>query len=232
MRYPPAAYDDPEDELYDEPYYDDPPAPRRAGLPVDGGLLVGLAFLLILLFAFTRDALGGRAAGLPEAEAASAGEAAPAGQAAAEAAQAAVLPGDPGDPQAFQAPYDEYTLTQGIHGESYGQMAIDLAAGRGAAIKSPINGYIADKYVDEYGNTTLVIENSRYIVTLLHGKFTADKGSMVRIGDTVGKESNRGYTMDMDGRVCNNEPGCGYHTHLNVYDKEAGKNVNPLKLIK
>jgi hypothetical protein len=34
----------------------------------------------------------------------------------------------------FAAPYTDYALTQGIHGMSYGHMAIDIAAGRGEPI--------------------------------------------------------------------------------------------------
>lgn len=127
-------------------------------------------------------------------------------------------------------PYDDYWLTQGLHGMSYGHLAIDLAAGKGSIIKSPIQGTIAANYVDQYGNTTLVIENERYTVTMLHGDYSAAVGQQVTLGDPVGSESNHGYTTDMYGNSCRGRD-CGYHTHLNVFDKSIGQNVNPLDVL-
>lgn len=43
-------------------------------------------------------------------------------------------------------------------------------------------------------------------------------------------ESNIGYTLDMAGNLCAGRD-CGYHTHLNVYDKRLGYNIDPLSLI-
>jgi murein DD-endopeptidase MepM/ murein hydrolase activator NlpD len=134
------------------------------------------------------------------------------------------------DPAAFAAPYDKYTITQGTHGASYGHMAIDIAAGKGATIKSPINGEITRLFTDRYGNPTLVIENKFYKITLLHGIYDVVVGERVQIGQTIGKESNRGYTTDMQGRPCR-QRNCGYHTHLNVFDKRVSKNINPLNLL-
>ena len=136
-----------------------------------------------------------------------------------------------GDPAAIAAPYDRYTITQGIHGLSYGHMAVDLAAGRGAAIKSPINGTVSDLYKDEYGNPTLVIENERYRITMMHGIYTVSIGDQVKLGDVVGEESNKGYTTDMQGRPCY-ERKCGYHTHLNIFDKRIDANINPLQVLR
>jgi murein DD-endopeptidase MepM/ murein hydrolase activator NlpD len=135
------------------------------------------------------------------------------------------------DPNIFESPYKSYWLTQGIHGLSYGHYAIDIAAGKGASIFSPINGFVAERYTDEYGNPTLVLENDRFRVTMLHGKYIVEVGESVSVGTLVGSESNRGYTTDMQGRSCRNRD-CGYHTHLNVFDKQFGENVNPLPLIK
>jgi murein DD-endopeptidase MepM/ murein hydrolase activator NlpD len=134
------------------------------------------------------------------------------------------------DPESFSAPYKKYTITQGLHGQAYGHLAVDLSAGKGKTIKSPINGYVTDYYVDAYGNPTLVIENQVYRVTLLHGKFSVEVGTRVEIGQNVGVESNKGFVTDMNGRVCQTKA-CGYHTHLNVFDKRKGKNINPLKLL-
>jgi hypothetical protein len=70
---------------------------------------------------------------------------------------------------------------------------------------------VADRYIDQWGNPTLVIENDHYQVLLLHGKYSANVGDSVRIGDVVGRESNQGYTVDYQGVPCYNRD-CGYHT--------------------
>lgn len=134
------------------------------------------------------------------------------------------------DPAAFAAPYDHYTVTQGPHGFSYGHMAVDLAAGKDTPIKSPINGTVTDLFIDQWGNPNLVIENDIYRVTLLHGIYSVAIGSKVVLGQEVGVESNIGYTTDMQGNSCAGR-NCGYHTHLNVFDKRLGENINPLDLI-
>ena len=131
----------------------------------------------------------------------------------------------------FAVPYKDYSITQGIHGLSYGHMAIDIAAGRGEAILAPINGEITQLYMDEYGNTTLVIENDVYQVMFLHGDFTVAIGDKLKIGQQIGTEGNNGYTMDMAGNLCYNREWCGNHTHLNVFDKRIQANINPLDLI-
>ena len=133
--------------------------------------------------------------------------------------------------EAFVAPYASYILTQGLHGADYGHLAIDLGAGEGAPILSPIYGEVTGRYYDEWGNPALVIENKVYRVTMLHGEYTVTVGQEVDLGDPVGHESNRGWTTDMVGNPCWERPGCGYHTHLNVYDKRVGENVNPLELL-
>ena len=159
-----------------------------------------------------------------------------------EPATTADLPPAPAAPQpeplplpapdftAVSAPYDSYTLTQGIHGASYGHMAIDIAAGQGATIRSPIHGVVSELYTDAYGNPTLVIENEVYQVMMLHGKYSVSVGQPVALGQAVGVESNLGYTTDMAGAPCWGRD-CGYHTHLNIFDKRIGGNVNPLELI-
>jgi murein DD-endopeptidase MepM/ murein hydrolase activator NlpD len=134
------------------------------------------------------------------------------------------------DETLISAPYDRYTLTQGPHGFSYGHMAIDIVAGKGAVIESPINGRVTASYVDQYGNPTLVIENDIYQITLLHGIYTVGVDEQVTFGQPVGTESNLGYTTDWWGRSCRNR-NCGYHTHLNIFDKRIGSNINPLDVI-
>ena len=136
------------------------------------------------------------------------------------------------NPTAVVAPYKDYTLTQGLHGQSYGHLAIDLAAGRGEPVLSPINGFVTDYYIDEYNNTTLVIENENYQVTMLHGDFSVSLGAELSAGQAVGAEGNNGYTMDFFGNLCYGRPHCGNHTHLNVFDKRIQANVNPLDLMR
>jgi murein DD-endopeptidase MepM/ murein hydrolase activator NlpD len=133
------------------------------------------------------------------------------------------------DQNIIASPYDHFILTQGLHGQMYSQLAIDIAAGKGTVIKSPINGQVAALYVDDLGNTTLILENDRYVVTLLHGLFTVSVGEAVTIGQPVGTESNQGNTVDAYGRSCRGRD-CGYHLHINVYDKQLGANLNPLDL--
>jgi murein DD-endopeptidase MepM/ murein hydrolase activator NlpD len=135
------------------------------------------------------------------------------------------------DPTSFAAPYASYVITQGPHGASYGQMAVDLASGEGATILSPISGVVSELYTDEYGNPTLVIENDIYRVTLLHGQYNVTLGQSVALGEAIGSESNQGYTTDLVGNPCWGRAGCGFHTHLNVFDKRLGINVNPLDLL-
>ena len=138
--------------------------------------------------------------------------------------------GTGGTPTDFVSPYDDYTLTQGVHGSSYGHMAVDIAAGKGATIYSPIYGEVTEFYIDGIGNPTLVIENEIYRVTMLHGDYSVQIGENLRAGESVGTESNLGNTTDMQGNSCRNRD-CGYHTHLNVFDKRIGANINPLNLL-
>lgn len=225
-------------------YPEETPLPA---LQIDGLALVGIALALYMAFytlsqVFSHPQAGPSAAlqsaprelalpapGNPELAQASAS---PSEQGALYAAAIwDAPPGATGDPYTFLAPYSDYTLTQGPHGQSYGHLAIDLAAGRGAAIYSPINGEVVEVGQDHYGNTRLVIENEVYQVLLLHGDYTVQPGDRLRAGDLVGSESNHGYTMDMAGRLCRGAPACGNHTHLNVFDKTRGENINPLTLI-
>jgi len=134
------------------------------------------------------------------------------------------------DPTVIAYPYDDYWVTQGPHGFSYGHMAIDIAAGKGAPVESPIHGFVTANYVDQYGNTTLVIENEIFRVTLLHGDFSVQVDQEVRLREVVGAEGNNGYTTDMQGRSCRNRD-CGYHSHLNVFNKVIQANVNPLDVL-
>ncbi len=140
----------------------------------------------------------------------------------------ATLPEIP--PPEIVPPYDTYVLTQGIHGQSYGHYAIDIAAGNGATIKSIISGTVTGTGYDQWGNTFIQIENDAYAVLYLHGHYSAVVGEAVAAGQAIGTESNIGYTLDIYGNSCAGRD-CGYHTHLNVFDKRLGSNIDPLTLI-
>jgi len=141
-----------------------------------------------------------------------------------------VTAADPIDADAIAAPYAHFIITQGLHGAEYGHLAIDISAGKGATIKSPINGTVTNLYIDDWGNPSLMIENDHYAVELLHGLFSVKIGDTVTIGQPIGKESNQGNTFDELGRSCAGRD-CGYHTHINVYDKKLGTNVNPFLVL-
>lgn len=127
-------------------------------------------------------------------------------------------------------PYEEYRVTQGLHGFSYGHNAIDISAGEGIEILSPIYGIVIANYFDELGNPTLIIENEIWQITFMHGEYIVDPGDQVSLSQSIGYESNLGNTPDMQGRSCRNRP-CGYHTHLNIFDKRIGMNINPLDVL-
>ncbi len=221
--YPEYAVDEPfefyEDEDYDSVQWSD--ADDYYVFQPDVGIIVGLiaAFLFIFLVARSGPTTTWAKDSAPQSNSAS-------------AVAAQNPPTISFDPREFAAPYADYVLTQGPHGQSYGHLAIDLAAGKGAPVLSPINGTVTEKYTDQYGNPTLIIENAVYRIILLHGIYSAGVGDVVEVGDEVGVESNLGYTTNMRGERCAGRTDyCGYHTHLNVYDKEKGVNVNPLDLL-
>lgn len=209
---------------YEEDAWYDPYEPARPGPAVNPLILIGLPILIFLAFflILPKGSHGAQVTSVPPAAVV------PAPLMPAESQPAA--PQAPLTASSFVAPYDEYWVTQGPHGQSYGHYAIDIAAGKGSPIYSPIAGRVAEKYTDGYGNPVLVLENDYYKVTMLHGIYTVNVGDEVQHGQTVGEESNIGYTTDMQGRLCTNRD-CGYHTHLNVYDKQQGRNVNPLDLL-
>ena len=84
----------------------------------------------------------------------------------------------PGDQTALVAPYAEYIITQGAHGFSYGHAAIDISGGKSAPILSPINGVVSENYTDQYGNTTLILDNNKFQITFLHGNYSVNVGEI------------------------------------------------------
>ena len=192
--------------------------PLRVGR-IDGMIFIALALALFMGLHIMSDLYNGKAQEIYVADV-------PLDSPEQASAVSASLAADTG----ISVPYDRYVLTQGPHGFSYGHMAIDIAAGKGAVIMSPITGEVTHKYIDGVGNTVLVIENAQYEVMLLHGIYNVNIGKQVSIGDPIGTESNIGYTTDMQGRLCTNRD-CGYHTHLNIVDKASGQNLDPLQVL-
>jgi len=206
---------------------------------LDGMTIAGIAVLLIFALSLLRgfsSRVAADAAPIPDAPGAVAATATAA--AALQATQAAAPPPaatpavDVAWNEAIGLPYDEYFLTQGLHGESYGHLAIDIAAGNGATIKSLINGTVTGTGYDQWANTYIQIENDFYTVLYMHGVYGLAVGDAVTAGQPIGTESNIGYTLDSYGNVCGyTGRDCGYHTHLNVFDKRLGVNIDPLTLI-
>ncbi len=206
----------------------------------DAMTLVGLAVLLIFAAGIFRNSTTRVAAdAVPEVPNPAA--VAAAATTAAEAQAALPEPAPAEDPAAAEAlarntaiamPYDTYFLTQGLHGESYGHLAIDIAAGNGSTIYSIINGTVTGTGYDQWSNTYIQIENDIYTALYMHGVYGLAVGDVVAAGQVIGTESNVGYTLDSYGNVCGySGRDCGYHTHLNVFDKRLGLNIDPLTLI-
>jgi hypothetical protein len=201
---------------------------------LDGLALVGLAFFAFMILNVLKDQgylSFGFDQGILAAESkVSPSQVKPASKAESESTLGNLLPSAESiDSDTIAPPYKHYMLTQGPHDIEYSQLAIDIYSGKGAPILSPINGWVANLFIDERGNSSLVLENYRYVVDLLHGLYTVKIGDQVKIGQPVGQESNQGNTFDPWGVSCRGRD-CGYHTHINVYDKMIGANLNPLDL--
>lgn len=113
--------------------------------------------------------------------------------------------------------YQAGRITQGLHGQSYGHYAVDIAAGYQQPIFSPCNCCVSERFVDEYANPVLVLSNGRWQVTLLHGDYYGRVGDCYKVGEVVGTEASHGYSS-------------GSHTHISVFDKALGQNVDPRTL--
>ncbi len=203
---------------------------------LDGMTLAGIAVLLIfalsLLSGFS-ERVAADAAPVPDSpEALAAAATTSAALQASQPTPDATAAADTAWSTTVGLPYDEYFLTQGLHGESYGHLAVDIASGNGAVIKSIINGTVTGTGYDQWGNTYIQIENDVYTVLYMHGLYSLVTGDAVSAGQAIGTESNIGYTLDLYGNLCGGTGrDCGYHTHLNVFDKRLGVNIDPLSLI-
>jgi murein DD-endopeptidase MepM/ murein hydrolase activator NlpD len=60
--------------------------------------------------------------------------------------------------------------------------------------------------------------------------YSVSVGDSIKQGQVIGFEWNNGNTVDFQGRSCRGRD-CGYHSHLNIYDKTSGSNINPLDWI-
>ena len=138
---------------------------------LDPMTLVGLAVLLIFVAGLFRNSATRVAAdAVPEVvdPAAVAAAATAAADAQASLPESAPPAEDPAAADALarntaiSVPYDTYFLTQGLHGESYGHLAIDIAAGNGSTIYSILNGTVTCTGYDQWNNTYIQIENDGY----------------------------------------------------------------------
>lgn len=123
--------------------------------------------------------------------------------------------------------YKNYSVSNAsLHGVP-GWEGVDIYAGCGKPVLSPISGIVAfnglDGYnqVDERGvvreqTPMITIKNDRYTVTIMHGNYTAPIGTRVVTGEQVGTEGSQGMST-------------GCHSHVVV--KENGKLKNYLDIL-
>lgn len=114
----------------------------------------------------------------------------------------------------YRIPYDNYSVSTAVlHGLS-GWEGVDIVAGCGAEIYSPISGIVDKTGTDGYigpisngaENTWVGISNTSYSTVLLHGEYIVNFGDTVEQGQVIGYESSIG-----------NSSGC--HTHWIMYEK-------------
>lgn len=116
-------------------------------------------------------------------------------------------------------PYPNYFIAGSCHSDGWGTAcAMDVNSIPNAGpLYSPITGDVVRMgNNDGYGNPFIVIQNSRWIVYMLHGVYDLVKvGDSVVIGQKIGTEASIGRST-------------GAHTHLSVYDRKYGGGwVNP-----
>lgn len=123
---------------------------------------------------------------------------------------------------AFAMPYESYFIAGDCHSDGWGtQCAVDVNNSiDGGPLLSTIYGTVVAKGSnDNYGNPFLVIENARWKVYYLHGIYDlVETGSQVVLGQQIGTEASIGRST-------------GAHTHLSVYDKVAGRWVDPRNIL-
>jgi hypothetical protein len=109
-------------------------------------------------------------------------------------------------------------LTQDIHGCSYGLPGLDISSNnRSALLYAPMPGELTT-YTDQWYNTTIRIENSEWIVWLLHARSYLVESGAVKRGEAVGVMGAVGYAT-------------GPHVHYAVFDKLKDTFVDPAQLL-
>lgn len=119
---------------------------------------------------------------------------------------------------AISLPYTHARISQGLHGCEYGHAALDMVGVGTEKIVSPCTCTVIQNDYDGLDNTRLVLQNDQYIVTLLHGVYSPQRGDQLISGQLIGWQASLGNST-------------GPHTHLNVYDRQAGGNVDPMALL-
>lgn len=149
-------------------------------------------------------------------------------------AEKSVVPGDIKWPYAGH-PDDNFIVSQEVHGQNYGHLAIDIAAGHGYPILAVSDGLITGggidvmtgaALLDQWGNTYAELSAGNIYFLFLHGDFVVRVGQTVRQGEIIGYESNHGNTFDLKGNSCASRD-CGYHTHWTAFDAVTGAPIYP-----
>lgn len=130
-------------------------------------------------------------------------------------------------PGNLQPIYSHYRFSKEL---AHGRAGYDLmGGGKDSPIFAPITGEVIYQYYQHNGNPLLIIENDSYRVKLLHGYWNTAEGDRVNQGEIIGYEGNMGLTF-RDGQFCGTGSNCGYHTHIEVWDKINNSPVNLAQL--
>ncbi|MDJ0754893.1 MAG: M23 family metallopeptidase [Ardenticatenaceae bacterium] len=109
-------------------------------------------------------------------------------------------------------------LTQDLHGCEYGLPGVDISSqDRRALLQAPMPGKLTT-YTDQWYNTTIRIENSDWVVWMLHPRSYL----------VISGEVDRGQAVGVMGAV---GIATGPHVHYTVYDKQEERFVDPAILI-
>lgn len=109
-------------------------------------------------------------------------------------------------------------LTQDVHGCEYALPGLDISSlNRHALLQAPMPGEVTT-YTDQWYNTTIRIENSEWIVWLLHPRSYLIESGEVRRGQAVGVMGAMGFAT-------------GPHVHYSIYSKKQEQFVDPAQYI-
>ncbi len=114
---------------------------------------------------------------------------------------------------------DTPVLTQDAHGCSYSLPGVDISSSddKTAVLQAPIPGELTT-FTDQWYNSTIRIENSEWIVWLLHPRSYLIKEGTVKRGQPVGIMGAVGNTT-------------GPHVHYTIYDKINETFVDPKQFL-